>query len=63
VEAGDPELLLLLNPLVRYDGRNLPLAASLTAVPNSPLTWAYRAGVLLFGLLNILFIRTLFRKR
>jgi uncharacterized protein YhhL (DUF1145 family) len=32
-------------------------------VPNSPLTWAYRAGVLLFGLLNILFIRTLFRKR
>lgn len=63
VEAGDPELLLLLNPLVRYDGRNLPLAASLTAVPNSPLTWAYRAGVLLFGLLNTLFIRTLFRKR
>ena len=56
-------MLLLLNPLVRYDGRNLPLAASLTAVPNSPLTWAYRAGVLLFGLLNILFIRTLFRKR
>lgn len=63
VEARDPGLLLVLNPLVRYDGRNLPLAASLTAVPNSPLTWAYRAGVLLFGLLNILFIRTLFRKR
>jgi hypothetical protein len=63
VEAYDPGMLLMLNPLVRYDGRHLPLAASMMPVPNGPLTWLFRAAVLLFGLANIHFIRNRLRKR
>jgi hypothetical protein len=46
VEALDKGAQLLLNPMVRYDGRTLPQAASLRARPNPIRTWSFRLLVL-----------------
>ena len=46
VEALDKGAKLLLNPMVRYDGRTLPLAASLRATPDPIRTWSFRLLVL-----------------
>lgn len=46
VVALDKGAQLLLNPMVRYDGRTLPLAASLRAWPNPIRTWSFRLLVL-----------------
>ena len=55
VEAVDQGAKILLNPMVRYDGRNLPLAASLRATPDPLLTWAFRFLVMI-SLIGILWM-------
>lgn len=55
VEALDQGAKLLLNPMVRYDGRTLPLAASLRATPEPVRTWAFRFLVLI-SLVGILWM-------
>lgn len=62
VEAMDPGAKILLNPMVRFRGGPLPLAAALRAEVDPLRTWAFRLGVLviLFGLLWIArWIRTI----
>jgi hypothetical protein len=61
VVAKDKDLHLYLNPLVRYDGQSLPLAASMRSEIDKPLTWCFRVFtfVLLVGM--VMLLRSLIR--
>ncbi|MFN4122130.1 MAG: hypothetical protein ACK4GL_02360, partial [Flavobacteriales bacterium] len=59
VVAKDSNMQIYLNPLVRFDGVNIPLNANLHAETDWVLTWLFRICVFVVVLLLILLIRKL----
>lgn len=64
VVARDESTQIYLNPIVRYDGKNLVMAKDLKATVNHWQTWIFRiaVGLLAFGILLILRKRVKRRK-
>jgi len=52
---------IYLNPIVRYDGENVPLSANVKVESNFLLTWTFRICMLILSILLLLFTRKIIR--
>ncbi len=52
---------IYLNPIVRYDGKNVPLSANVEVETSFILTWLFRICMTIFSILLLLFMRKVIR--
>lgn len=63
VVARNKNSTAYLNPILRYDGKTVPLASNLKPTSNSLLTWLFRIGAVLISFGFLFLIRKTLRKR